>query len=90
MVDGEKKPSVQLPVCGAAEGLWLGAAKGAPKKPGDGCQSGFGPAPHRFEPIGPGGTGTGARGGNPGGAPGGPHGDEIEPRGLVDEGGPQP
>ena len=84
------KPSTQLPVCGE-EGLWLGAANGVPKKPGFGCQSGFGlAAPHKFVPIGPGGPGTGPRGGKPGGAPGGPHGDEIEPRGLVDEGGPHP
>ena len=54
-----------------------------PKKPAW-CQSGAGDV-HGFVPMGPGGPGASAgRPGKPGGPlPGGPHGDEMDPRGLV-------
>ena len=75
--------AAQLPVCGAADGLWGGNGP-PPKKLCDwGHSGGFGEV-HKFEPMSPGGPGTGGRPRKPGAAPpGGPHGDETDPRGLV-------
>ena len=70
--------AAQLPVWGAADGLW--GANGPPKKPGVCHSPGFG-VPQRLVPIG--GGGPGWRPGNPGGAPGGPQGDDTDARGLV-------